>query len=200
MSDNIQSAIQAIGSGKMVIVTDDEQRENEGDLVMAAAKVNSDAVNFMATHGKGLICVPMDETYAMKFGLGPMVGRNTEAHGTNFTVSVDYKRELTTGIAMAERARTILALSDFNTEESDLLKPGHVFPIVARTGGVFERPGHTEAAVELAKLAGLPPVGVICEIIKENGEMARMLDLKVFGRKHGLVIISIKSLIEFLRG
>jgi len=199
MLDTINEAVEAIKRGEMIVVVDDEDRENEGDLIMAASMIDAEKVNFMAAIGKGLICVPLPLKYAEKYGLQPMVSNNTCRLGTNFTVSVDYKYDVSTGISMSDRARTIKALSDFENMEDDFTKPGHIFPIVAREGGVLERPGHTEAAVELLKMAGLPPVGVICEIIKEDGEMARIDDLLRFSSYYGMKMVSIKDLICSLR-
>lgn len=197
MFNSVEEALEDIANGRMVVVVDDEKRENEGDLIMAASKINKDAVNFMATYGKGLICTPMHSDYANKFMLEPMVNYNTESMRTNFTVSVDLKDKTSTGISMSDRACTIKALSSFEHSAEDFLRPGHVFPIIARDGGVRERPGHTEAAVDLAKLAGLPPVGVLCEIILDNGEMARIKDLKEFCLRFGFKIISIEQLVSF---
>lgn len=198
MLDTINDAVEAIKRGEMIVVVDDEDRENEGDLIMSASKIDADKVNFMATYGKGLICVPLSSQYAVKYGLKPMVSKNTCRLGTNFTVSVDYKYGVSTGISMADRARTISALSDFGNNDDDFTMPGHVFPIIARDGGVLERPGHTEAAVEFMRLAGLPPVGVICEIIKEDGEMARLEDLLKFSIQYEMKIVSIKDLVCYL--
>ncbi len=198
MLNTVSEALNDIADGKMVVVVDDENRENEGDLIMAASMVNQDAVNFMATYGRGLICVPLHRKYAEKFCLDPMVSDNTEIMRTNFTVSVDLMGETTTGISMSDRAKTINALSDISRLPEDFLRPGHVFPIIAKDGGVKERAGHTEAAVELATLAGLPPVGVLCEIILNNGQMARMEDLKKFSVLHDLKIISIADLLKFV--
>ncbi len=197
MLNTVREAVEEIGKGNIVVVVDDEDRENEGDLIMAASRISADAVNFMATYGKGLICVPMDSSYAGKFGLSSMVVNNTEIMTTNFTVSVDLKGETTTGISMSDRAKTIRALSESDRKPGDFLRPGHVFPIIAKDGGVRERRGHTEAAVDLAKLAGFSPVGVLCEIILDNGEMARFDDLRKFCEHHELKFISIADLIEY---
>jgi 3,4-dihydroxy 2-butanone 4-phosphate synthase/GTP cyclohydrolase II len=197
MFNTIEEAITDIKSGKMVVVTDDADRENEGDLIMAAEKVTAKNINFMASEGKGLICVPLTDDLADKFKLNPMVLDNTDPISTNFTVSVDYKHGTSTGISMADRAKTVKALADFKTEFNDFTKPGHIFPLRARKGGVLVRAGHTEAAVDLARMAGLPPVGVICEIINENGKMARLPDLIKFAKKHNLKIISIENLIKY---
>lgn len=195
--DSIDSAIAAIKAGKIIIVVDDEDRENEGDLVMAAAKATPAAVNFMVTHGRGLVCAPIDESIGLKLQLGPMVSDNTARLGTNFTVSVDARVGTTTGISAGERATTIKALADVTSKADDFLRPGHVFPLLAKKGGVLERAGHTEAAVDLAGLAGLPRIGTICEVMLENGEMARLPYLLKFAKKHKLKIISIKDLIRY---
>jgi 3,4-dihydroxy 2-butanone 4-phosphate synthase/GTP cyclohydrolase II len=198
MLDNITEAIREIKLGKMVVVVDDECRENEGDLIMAASKVTADDVNFMASKGRGLICVPIDKKYADKFKLLPMVENNTERLCTNFTVSVDYRHDTSTGISMPDRAKTIKALSESGNMAEDFLRPGHIFPLIASPGGVTERAGHTEAAVKLAELAGFSPVGVLCEIIREDGEMARIDYLKEFAEKNALKIISIKELVTYI--
>lgn len=196
-SDVLKKALSAIKAGKMVIVVDDEDRENEGDLVMAAAAVTPDAINFMATHGRGLICAPMSKDAAARLGLESMVQDNTEKMGTNFTVSVDLKQGTTTGISAFDRAKTIKALGNKKTKPADLLRPGHIFPLVAKTGGVLVRAGHTEAATDLARMAGFSPVGVICEILQEDGTMARLPYLRAFAKKHKMEIISIKDLIRY---
>ena len=193
----IEKAIADLKAGKMVIVVDDEERENEGDLVMVAEKVTSAAINFMAKEGRGLICVPMSNEIADNIALQPMVTQNTEALGTNFTVSVDYRFDITTGISASERAKTIKALASPKSKPSDFRKPGHVFPLRSQAGGVLVRAGHTEAATDLAKLAGYSSVGVICEIAQEDGEMARMTYLIDFAKKHNLKIITIKDLISY---
>ena len=183
----------------MVIVTDDAERENEGDLVMAAAKVTPEAINFMAKHGRGLICVPLTAERARQLGLQRMVAHNRELHRTDFTVSVDAARGVTTGISARDRARTIKTLAAAKSGPADLTEPGHVFPLQARDGGVLQRAGHTEAAVDLARLAGLDATGVICEILNEDGSMARFPDLLKFRRKHRLKICSIRDLIAYRR-
>ncbi len=183
----------------MVIVTDDEDRENEGDLLMAAAKVTPAAVNFMAKHGRGLICAPITEERAHKLGLQRMVAHNRELFKTDFTVSVDATSGITTGISAKDRAATICVLAKETSLPVDLLQPGHVFPLQAKPGGVLRRAGHTEAAVDLARLAGLDPSGVICEILKEDGSMARLPDLVKFKRKHNLKMCSIQDLIAYRR-
>lgn len=197
--DPIESVLKDIRAGKMVIVTDDAERENEGDLVMAAAKVTPEAVNFMAKHGRGLICVPLTAERARQLGLQRMVAHNRELHRTDFTVSVDAARGVTTGISARDRARTIKTLAGAKSGPADLTEPGHVFPLQARDGGVLQRAGHTEAAVDLARLSGLDATGVICEILNEDGSMARFPDLLKFRRKHRLKICSIRDLIAHRR-
>jgi 3,4-dihydroxy 2-butanone 4-phosphate synthase/GTP cyclohydrolase II len=196
--NTIEEAILDIQLGKMVIVVDDEDRENEGDLVMAAEKVRPEDVNFMATYGKGLICVPITESRASTLGLDEMVKKNTDVFRTNFTVSVD-ALDTTTGISAVERAKTIQLLTNDRAMNKDFRKPGHIFPLIAQEGGVLKRAGHTEASIDLATLAGLKPVGVICEIMNDDGTMARLNDLMTYKNKHGLKIISIKDLIEYKR-
>lgn len=196
---SVTGAIADIRAGKMVIVTDDADRENEGDLVMAAEKITPQAVNFMATHGRGLICVPVTEAQARRLTLPSMVSDNRESFRTHFTVSVDAARGISTGISASDRARTIKILGNPKARPVDLVQPGHIFPLVAKSGGVLQRAGHTEAAVDLARLAGLEPAGVICEILKSNGEMARLPDLVGFAHTHGLKIISIEDLIKYRR-
>lgn len=197
--DRIEDAIKDIKSGKMVVVVDDEDRENEGDLVMAASKITPKSVNFMAKEGRGLICVPLTDEIAQRLDLGPMVLKNTDPISTNFTISVDLRNGTTTGISMSDRAKTIKGLSSAKAKPNDFTRPGHIFPLKARKGGVLVRAGHTEAAVDLAQLAGLPPVGVLCEIIGENGEMSRLPELRKFAKKHALKIISIADLIAYRR-
>jgi 3,4-dihydroxy 2-butanone 4-phosphate synthase/GTP cyclohydrolase II len=197
--DSIDAVLQDVRSGKMVIVTDDAERENEGDLVMAASKVTPEAVNFMAKHGRGLICVPLSAERARQLGLQRMVAHNRELHRTDFTVSVDAAHGVTTGISARDRARTIKTLASAKAGPSDLTEPGHVFPLQARDGGVLQRAGHTEAAVDLARLAGLDSTGVICEILNEDGSMARLPDLWKFRRKHQLKICCIRDLIAYRR-
>jgi len=197
--NSIEEAIADIKAGKIIIVVDDENRENEGDLIMAAEKVTPEAINFLAHHGRGLICMPIATEIADHLELFPMTSNNTENTRCNFTISIDAKEGTTTGISAKERATTIQKAMDPNTLPSDLLKPGHIFPIRAAKGGVLVRAGHTEASVDLAILAGLKPGGVLCEIMKENGEMARLPDLITFAKKHDLKIISIEDLIEYRR-
>jgi 3,4-dihydroxy 2-butanone 4-phosphate synthase/GTP cyclohydrolase II len=195
--DTIETAIQAIAAGGLVIVTDDEGRENEGDLVMAAEKATPELVNMMIRHARGLICVPMTEPALKRLGINPMVQQNREAHRTAFTVSVDAAEGITTGISAFDRARTIQLLANPATRSDELVQPGHIFPLCARGGGVLERAGHTEAAVDLAALAGLRPVAVICEVLNEDGTMARVPELVEFKRRHGLPLVSISALIEY---
>ncbi|WP_019907111.1 bifunctional 3,4-dihydroxy-2-butanone-4-phosphate synthase/GTP cyclohydrolase II [Thermoanaerobacter indiensis] len=196
MFDRIEDAIEDIKQGKMIIVVDNENRENEGDLVMAAEKVTGEHINFMIKYGRGLVCVPMTEKRLNDLGIYQMVENNTDHKETAFTVSVDYK-ECTTGISAFERALTVNKLVDDNSKPEDFTKPGHIFPLRAKDGGVLVRAGHTEAAVDLAVLAGLKPAGVICEIIKDDGNMARLPDLLEFAKKFGLRIISIEDLIKY---
>jgi len=197
--DPIPAVIADIRRGRMVIVTDDADRENEGDLVMAAAKVTPNAVNFMAKFGRGLICAPITEDRAAALGLQRMVAQNREVFKTDFTVSVDATHGTTTGISTKDRAATIRVLANPKSKKSDLIQPGHVFPLQAKNGGVLRRAGHTEAAIDLARLAGLDPSGVICEIMKDDGSMARLPDLIRFKKKHGLKMCSIQDLIAYRR-
>ena len=197
--DSIESVLKDVRAGKMIIVTDDAERENEGDLVMAATKVTPAAVNFMAKNGRGLICVPLAATRARQLGLQRMVAHNRELHRTDFTVSVDAAKGVTTGISARDRAKTIRMLAGTKSGPADLTEPGHVFPLQAREGGVLQRAGHTEAAVDLVRLAGLDATGVICEILNEDGSMARLNDLQKFRRKHKLKMCSIRDLIAYRR-
>ena len=195
--DTIESAVAEIAAGRMVILIDDEDRENEGDLVLAAEKVTPDAINFMARHARGLICATLTPERADALHLGPMAHENTASFGTAFTVSVDAVAGVATGISAADRATTVRAIIDPATKPGDLARPGHVFPIRAQPGGVLKRAGQTEGSVDLARLAGLMPAGVICEIMNDDGTMARVPELKVFARRHGLKIVTIKDLIEY---
>ena len=197
--DTIDDVLSDIARGRIVIVTDDADRENEGDLVMAAEKVAPEAVNFMAKHGRGLICVPISNHIAEQLGLQRMVVQNREMYKTDFTVSVDAARGVTTGISAYDRATTILAIANPKSSPDDLVQPGHVFPLRAKAGGVLRRAGHTEAAVDLARLAGLRPAGVLCEILHDDGTMARLPELMEFRKKHGLRICTIQSLIAYRR-
>ena len=183
----------------MVVVTDDSDRENEGDLVMAAAKISPHAVNFMAKHARGLICAPVTEERAQQLGLQRMVAHNRELFKTDFTVSVDASAGVSTGISAKDRAATIGILASLKAQPQDLVQPGHVFPLQSKPGGVLRRAGHTEAAVDLVRLAGLDPTGAICEIMKDDGAMARLPDLVKFKRKHGLLLCSIQDLIAYRR-
>jgi len=195
--NTIEEAIKAIKKGEIIIVVDDEDRENEGDFIMAAEKVSPDAINFMATHGRGLICVPMTPERLQDLDLQPMVTENTAHLGTSFTVSVDAKKNVTTGISAHDRAKTIQVLIDPKTRPNDLARPGHIFPLRARKGGVLRRAGHTEAVVDLARLAGLYPAGVLCEIMDDDGSMARVPKLLKIAEKFDLKIITIRDLIEY---
>lgn len=197
--NSIEEAITDYRSGKILIVVDDEDRENEGDFIMAAAKATADAINFMAKFGRGLICVPMTGERLEALELFPMVQRNTAHHGTQFTVSVDAIKNTTTGISAHDRAQTIRALIDPATRPQDLARPGHIFPIKAERGGVLTRAGHTEAAVDLARLADLYPAGVLCEIMADDGSMARVPQLMKLAQKLDLKIITIRDLIEYRR-
>ncbi len=192
----IKKAIEDIKQGKMLIVVDDENRENEGDIIVASQKISAGIINFMITHCKGLVCVPLEKERLLELDLPQMTNKNEEKHTTKFSISVDAK-EVTTGISAKERALTIEYLCDKNKGKNDFRKPGHIFPLQAEKGGVLRRAGHTEAAVDLAKLAQLHPSGVICEIIKENGEMARFPDLEDFSKKHKIGIIKIADLIAY---
>ena len=196
--DTIEKAVADIKAGRMVIVVDDEDRENEGDLVMAAERATPEAVNFMIRFARGLVCAPLTEERARSLQLSPMTQNNTDSRETAFTVSVDLKN-VTTGISAFERAETIQALAKKETTAADLIQPGHIFPLIARPGGVLTRMGHTEAAVDLATLAGLTPAGVICEIMNEDGSMARVPELMDFANKHDMAIITIADLVKFRR-
>jgi len=197
--DSIEAVIADLRSGKMVIVVDDADRENEGDLILAAEKVTSQAVNFMAKFGRGLICVPTTGERLTQLGIEQMVLRNRESFKTDFQVSVDAAKGITTGISAADRARTIQVMAKPTALAEDLVQPGHVFPLRAKAGGVLQRAGHTEAAVDLVKAAGCRPIGVICEIMSDSGDMARLPDLLKFARKHKLRICTIEALIKFRR-
>ena len=197
--DSIESVIASIRSGKMVIVVDDADRENEGDLILAAQFVTPAAVNFMAMHGRGLICVPTTAERLQQLGIDRMVHQNRESFRTDFQVSVDAARGITTGISAADRARTIQIMASPTAVPDDLVQPGHVFPLRARPGGVLQRAGHTEAAVDIAQLAGLRHIGVLCEILNDDGTMARLPQLRKFARKHRLKICTIADLIEYRR-
>jgi 3,4-dihydroxy 2-butanone 4-phosphate synthase/GTP cyclohydrolase II len=196
--NTIEEAIEDLKNGKVIIVVDDEDRENEGDFVTAARNVTPEIINFMVTHGRGLVCTPLTEERCAELDLGLMVGQNTAVYETNFTVSIDLKGHgTTTGISASDRAKTIQALIDPNTKAEDFGRPGHIFPLIAKNGGVLRRAGHTEAAVDLARLAGLEPAGVLVEILKDDGEMARLPDLMEVAKRFDMKIISIEDLIEY---
>ena len=194
----IEAALGELRAGRMVVVVDDEDRENEGDLTMAAEMVTPEAINFMASHGRGLICLALTDQRADELNLAPMAPTNTALGGTAFTVSIDAKGPgVTTGISAHDRAHTIRIAVDARSSPDELARPGHVFPLRAREGGVLERRGQTEAAVDLARLAGLSPAGVICEIVNDDGTMARVPDLVRFCRKHGLLMITVADLARY---
>ncbi|MEO5721729.1 MAG: bifunctional 3,4-dihydroxy-2-butanone-4-phosphate synthase/GTP cyclohydrolase II [Chthoniobacterales bacterium] len=197
--DTIDDVLDDIAKGKIVIVTDDEDRENEGDLVLAAEKATPETINFMAMHGRGLICVPVSNERAEQLGLQRMVAQNREMYRTDFTVSVDAARGVTTGISAHDRAATIQTIANPASVPEDLVQPGHIFPLRAKDGGVLRRAGHTEAAVDLARMAGLQAAGVLCEILHDDGTMARLPELMEFRKKHGLRICTIQSLIAHRR-
>jgi len=197
--DPIESVIADLRKGRMVVVVDDAERENEGDLIMAADCVSAEAINFMAKHGRGLICVPMTSERLRQLGVEQMVRQNREAFKTDFQVSVDAATGVATGISAADRARTIKVMADPTAVPEDLVQPGHVFPLRARPGGVLQRAGHTEAAVDLVKLARRRPIAVICEILSEDGSMARLPDLLKFARRHRLKLATIEDLIKYRR-
>lgn len=193
----IEEALRQIREGRIVILVDDEDRENEGDLCMAAELATPETINFMAKYGRGLICVTLTEKRADELALPPMVDDNTSLYRTAFTVSIDARDGVTTGISAADRAKTILACVDDNARPEDLVRPGHIFPLRARDGGVLVRTGQTEGSVDLSRLAGLKPAGIICEIMNEDGSMARMPDLEAFAKEHGLMIVTIADIIEY---
>ncbi|MBS7698551.1 MULTISPECIES: 3,4-dihydroxy-2-butanone-4-phosphate synthase [unclassified Chelatococcus] len=197
----IGDILQDVRDGRMVIMADSADRENEGDLVISASAANRDVINFMAKFGRGLICLPLSPMRAARFGLRPMTSTNTDPFSTAFTQSVDARDGISTGISASDRAATVAVLASSHCTAADLVSPGHLFPLIARAGGVLERAGHTEAAVDLSSLAGRVDAGVICEIMRDDGEMARLPDLVTFGREHGLRIGTIADLLEFrLRG
>ncbi|PZX05801.1 3,4-dihydroxy-2-butanone 4-phosphate synthase [Psychrobacillus insolitus] len=196
MFNTIEEAIEDLKVGKSIIVVDDENRENEGDLVALAENIAPETINFMATHGRGLICTPITEELAVKLDFKPMLEKNEDYFGTAFTVSIDHINT-TTGISAFDRAETIAQIVNPNSIATDFRRPGHIFPLIAKKDGVIERPGHTEAAVDLAKLSGSAPAGVICEIMSDNGEMARLPELMDFAKKHQLKLITIEALIAF---
>jgi 3,4-dihydroxy-2-butanone 4-phosphate synthase len=196
--NSIEEALNDLQAGKPIIVCDDEDRENEGDFISLADKATPEVINFMATHGRGLICVPIEEQLAERLNLHPMVTNNTDPHGTAFTVSIDHKFSKT-GISAYERSATVLSLIDPESKPEDFKRPGHIFPLIAKEGGVITRPGHTEAAVDLAKLCGAKPAGVICEIMNEDGTMARLPQLMKVAERFELKMITIKNLAEFIK-
>ena len=193
----VEEALEEIRQGKMVIVTDNENRENEGDLIMASEKVTPEAVNFMATHARGLLCQAITQQRAQELDLPFMVQKNTSLHATAFTMSVDARKGTTTGISAFDRAVTIKAMIDSTTKPDDLCRPGHIFPLIAKTGGVLARDGHTETAVDLARLAGLLPSGILCEILDDDGSMARIPRLEKMAREHGLKILTVEKLVAW---
>lgn len=194
---SIEAALEDFRAGKMVIVADDEDRENEGDLTIAAEKITPDVINFMAVHGRGLICMPMTGERLDELNIPLMVSENTSSYGTAFCVSIEAGSGVSTGISAADRARTVLAAVDPSTTPSDLVRPGHMFPLRARSGGVLQRAGQTEAAVDLARIAGLYPAGVICEVMNEDGTMARVPDLERFAARHDIKLITVANLIRY---
>src|SRR5438270_7155691 len=194
---SIPEAIQDFKAGKFVIIVDDEDRENEGDLAIAAEHVTPESINFMARYGRGLICVPIVGSRLDELEIPMMVDMNTSSYGTAFTVAVDARKGVSTGISAADRAATVQALIDPTTKSSDLSRPGHVFPLRYADGGVLRRTGQTEASVDLAKMADLYPAAVICEIMNEDGTMARLPELEAFSKEHGVGLISVASLIEY---
>lgn len=196
MFHTIEEAIEDLKAGKVVIISDDEDRENEGDFVVLAEKATPEAINFMATHGRGLICTTITEQLAKKLNLHPMVSDNTDHHETAFTVSIDHK-STSTGISAFGRSITILELLKEDSVAEDFQRPGHTFPLIAKEGGVLSRTGHTEASVDLAKLCGAAPAGVICEIMNEDGSMARVSDLELIARKFDLTFITIADLVRY---
>jgi 3,4-dihydroxy 2-butanone 4-phosphate synthase/GTP cyclohydrolase II len=195
--DTVETAIAQIAAGRPVVVVDDEDRENEGDIIFAAVHATAELLAFTVRYSSGVICVPMRRERADLLELPPMTAVNEDRKHTAFTVSVDARHGVSTGISAADRAHTIRVLAGAHTTAADLTRPGHLFPLRARPGGVLERPGHTEAAVDLAELAGLPPVGVLVEIVNDDGTMARLPDLLAFAARHGLAIISIADLIAY---
>lgn len=196
--DTIEEAIEAIRQGEIIIVVDDADRENEGDFLAAAEKVTPEMINFMATHGRGLICAPLTESRCKELGLNAMVTNNTDPMETAFTVSVDLRgKGVTTGISAADRALTVFSLTDPNTKPQDLARPGHIFPLIAKQGGVLRRTGHTEAAIDFARLAGFKPAGVIVEVMNEDGSMARLPQLVEVAKKFNLKLVSIEDLVAY---
>jgi 3,4-dihydroxy 2-butanone 4-phosphate synthase/GTP cyclohydrolase II len=195
----VEDILKDIRAGKMVVVMDDEDRENEGDLVMAAQFATPEKINFMALHGRGILCAPMDSSRLEALDIHPMVGQSTDNFKTAWTVSIDAKRGITTGISASDRAHTFHLLANPKSVSADFVRPGHVFPLRAKEGGVLVRAGHTEAAVDIARLAGCRPVGVICEIMNPDGSMSRLADLIKFAKKHKLKLCTIRDLIQYRR-
>ena len=195
--DKIEDAIAAIAAGQAVIVVDDEDRENEGDLIMAAAKATPEHVAFFIRHTSGILCTPLTRADARRLHLAPMVADNAAPHATAFTVSIDYTKDLTTGISAQERCACIRALANPNVGAEDFVRPGHIFPLIAREGGVLIRSGHTEAAVDMARLAGLAPVGLIAELVNDDGTVKRLPDILTFAKEHKLLVVSIDDLIAY---
>ncbi|WP_431674428.1 3,4-dihydroxy-2-butanone-4-phosphate synthase [Rhizobium leguminosarum] len=194
----IEDAISAIASGKMVVVVDDQNRENEGDIVVAADAVTPEAIAFMMNHARGLVCIAMEGERLDALDIPLMVPNNTESHKTAFTVSVDYLKGTTTGISAADRAATVRALVDDRTKPDEFARPGHIFPLRANPRGVLGRPGHTEAAVDVARLAGRIPAGVICEVANDDGTMSRLPELTLFAERHNLPLVTIEDLVAYL--
>ena len=192
-----EEAIALISEGKMIIVVDDEHRENEGDLVIAAEYATAEAITFMITHGRGLVCLSLDNSIADKFNLPPMVSNNGSRFGTNFTISIEAKEGITTGISAFDRAKTIATVVSPTSTSEDIVSPGHIFPLRASDGGVLTRQGQTEASVDLARFAGLQPAGVICEIVNDDGTMSRMPELEVFAKRHDLRIVTVQDLMRY---
>jgi 3,4-dihydroxy 2-butanone 4-phosphate synthase/GTP cyclohydrolase II len=197
MFNTIEEALTDIKKGKMVIVVDDENRENEGDFIIPAELITPQSVNFMALYGRGLICAPLTQAYAEKLGLNPMVPRNEDSLGTAFTVSIDASNNISTGISASDRSHTLKLLTNTDSQATSFIRPGHIFPLIAKDGGVVERAGHTEAAVDLAILTGHKPVGVICEILNDDGSCARVPDLIILAKKYDLKLITIEDLITY---
>ena len=196
--NTIEEAIQALKNGEIIIVSDDENRENEGDFLVLGEFATPENINFMALYGRGLICTPISSAIAERLSLNPMVQSNTDTYQTAFTISIDHI-QTTTGISAFDRSKTMLALLDPQTKPEHFHRPGHVFPLIAKQGGVVERPGHTEAGVDLAKLCGSDEVAVICEIMNEDGSMARMPQLKKLSQKHNLKFITIEDLVQYIK-
>ena len=198
MFNSIEEAVEDIKKGKLVIVVDDENRENEGDFIIPAELVSKEHINFMITVGRGLVCAPITEEKAKHLDLPPMITKAEDSHETAFTISIDAAKNTTTGISTSDRAVTLQLLTDPSAKASDFVRPGHIFPLIAKQGGVRQRPGHTEAAIDLALLAGCAPVGVICEILNQDGSCARVPDLQKLAKKFDLKLITIEKLIEYM--